>query len=385
MLVEVLPNEPASAVMLSDKHCLTDLREWLIVKYNRITGVQTVTTVPLPSAVGLSLIAWHTTGVAMLFKVSGGRVVARTSVGAGTGSYVDPYSVRVWDPVLRRYLNLRRIIMGGYALAWYINPADPDNRLTDLGPDAAVDQTAGDGSSLIAKIYDFEEDAIDDYDPRRDGIGILKSTPTVFNGAVTTRARWHIVSFDLGSDATTSLTTGISATDQDFEVDSIMGFPDPDSGAFPFLAWIDQGSNREVIAVLSMIGALWHVLRGQSGTEPIIHEAGAPVGREGGEPWAGFPFPYSWPEGEQWASDELAELSKPRIDLDVHVAHFRDDQLTIDYGSTHAVNVATEGAAGRWVGTGRAIGWSTNPGHAPSADDPAPPGGETEVVLEWQA
>jgi len=386
-LVEVLPNEPASAVMLSDKHNALDLREWLVVKYNRVTGVQTMTTVPLPSAAGLSLIAWHTTGVVMMFKVSGGRIIARQSVGAGTGAYVDPYSVRVWDPIDRRYRNLRRIISGPYALAWYINPGDADNRLTDLGPDAAVDQAAGDGSSFIGKVYDFEEDAIDDYDPRRDGIGALLARRTIFNGAETWRPRWHVVSFASGADATTNLTSGISATEQDIEVDSNFGFPDPDLDAdeFPFLAWIDQGSNKEIVLVLSMFGTLWHVLRGQAGTDAIVHEAGAPVGREGVDAWPGFPFPYTWPEGEQWAAEELAELSKPRIDLGVHVAHFRDDQLTLDYGSMHAVDVATEGAPGRWVGTGRAIGWSTAPGHNPSAGDPTPPGGETEVVLEWQA
>ncbi len=373
-LVETYPGVPASAVMISDKHSQLDLREWLIVRYDRVSGIQTVECVAIPSVIGLSLVKWHNTGVVMLFTVSGGRITSRRSIAAGDGAYVDPYSVRVWDPIDHVYRNLRRIISGPI---WgtYINPGDADNRLTDLGPDAAIDQAAGDGSSLIGKVYDFEEDAIDDYDPRRDGIGLLKSVFTVYNGMQTSRARWHIVSFDTGGDATTSLTVGISATDQDFEVDSILGFPDPDSEplAFPFAATIDQGSNKEIVLVLSMIGALWHVLRGQNGTEAIIHEAGAPVGREGAETWPGFPFAYTWPEGEEWAAEELAELSHPRIDLGVHVSHFRDDQLTIDYGSTHAVDVATEGPPARWVGTDkRAIGWSTGDG-------------ETEAVLEWDA
>jgi len=383
MLVEVLPNEPASAVMLSNRHSQLNLREWMIVRYNRVTGVQTVSVVAIPTVAGASLVEWHKSGGVTIYRVSGGRVISRQTLSGAGGGYVDPYNVRVYDPIARRYRNLRRIISGTWALAWYVDPGEIGNTFVDLGPDAAVDQAAGDGSSFIGKMYDFETDKIDDYDPRRDGIGTLKAVPTVFFGAETSRARWHIVSFDIGGDATTALTVGISATDQDFEVDSIMGFPDPDTGV-PFVAWIDQGSNREVVLVLSMIGALWHVLRGQNGAEAIIHEAGAPVGREGAEAWAGFPFPYSWPEGAQWAADELAELSKPRIDLDIHVAHFRGDQLTIDYGSTHAVNVATEGAVGRWIGTGRAIGWSTNPGHNPSADDPTPPSGETEVVLEWE-
>jgi hypothetical protein len=369
-LVEVMPNEPASAVMISEKSSMHNLREWLIVTYDRVAGVQSVGVWAIPTVVGASLIHWTTASTVTVYKVSGGRIVSRAPEGP-TGAFVDPYSVRVWDPVAKRYRNLRRIINGDWALAYYIDPADTHNVLTDLGPDAAIDTVSGDGSSLIAKMYDFEADLIDNYDPRRDGIGILKAAPTVFFGAETSRARWHVTSFDVGGGASTSLTTGISATAADFEVDSIMGFPDPVTGV-PFLATIGSGSTLEVVLVLSMLGAEWHVLRGQSGTEAIIHEAGSPVGRTGVDAWAGFPFPYTWPEGAQWAADELAELSKPRIDLGVHVSHFRGDQLTLDYGSTHAIDVATEGVPARWVGTGRAIGWSTGDG-------------ETECVLEWDA
>jgi hypothetical protein len=373
-LVEVWPDPhgPASAVMISDKHQEIDLREWLIVTYNRVTGVQWVGVYAIPAIVGASLVRWTGQLGITLYKVSGGRVIDRRHPASSTtGTFVDPYSVRVYDPAVHRYRNLRRIINGPDALAWWMDPAEQGNTLIDLGPEAAIDQVAGDGSSLIGKMYDFEEDAIDDYDPRRDGIGILRGGFSVYDGMQTSRARWHIVSFDTGSEATTSLTVGISAVDQDFEVDSIMGFPDPDTGV-PFLATIDQGSNKEFVLVLSMLGALWHVLRGQNGTEAIIHEAGAPVGREGGETWAGFPFPYTWPEGAEWAADELAELSKPHILLDAHVSHFRGDQLTIAYGSTHAVNLATEGAPGRWVGAARVIGWSTDAA-----------GAETECVVEW--
>jgi len=370
MLVELRPNEPASAVMLSYRANLLNLREWMVVRYNRVTGVQTVEVVAIPTVAGLSLVQWSIAGSITLYRVSGGRVIGR-STRTGGSAFVDPYTVRVWDPIARRYRNLRRIISGPLALAYYIDPADKDNRLTDLGPDAAVDQAAGDGSSFIGKMYDFEEDAIDDYDPRRDGVGVLRAAPTIFNGEVVTRPRWHIDSFDVGGGAQTALTEGISATDQDFEVDSTFGFPDPETGV-PFYAQIDDGSNAEIVQVVSMVGSLWHVLRGQQGTEAIIHEAGASVKRSGAEAWDGFPFPYSWPEGEQWAAEELAVLSKPRIDLDAHVSHFRGDQLTVGYGTTHAVDVDTEGPTGRWTGTGRAIGWSTDAA-----------AGETELVLEW--
>lgn len=388
-LVEVRPEEPASAVMISETSSQINLREWLIVRYNRVTGVQNVTVWAIESATGLSLVKWEVdAGGTTLFRVSGDRVVSRSTI-AATGAFVDPYNTPVWDPVARRTRQLRRIINGPFALAYYIDPADGDNSFVDLGVDAAISTTSGDGSSLISKVYPFERFAIEDWDPRRDGIGQRLARPTVFFGAETSRPRWHLVSFNVGGDANTSLTHGISSGEQDIEVDSIHGFPDPDLDTieFPFLAAIDDGLNEEQVLVVSMIGTLWHVIRGQGGTDPIIHEAGASIRRFGAEDWEGFPWTderRAWPEGEQWAREELEELSKPRIDLDVHVAHFRGDQLTVDYGSMHAVDVATEGPAGRWSGEGRVIGWSTDPGHAPTADDPTPPGGDTEVVLEWQ-
>jgi hypothetical protein len=384
-LVEVRDNEPASAVMISEGHSQINLREWLIVRYNRVTGVQNVTVWAIETAKGVELIKWNLSGSATLYKVSGDRIIDRSTI-SDTGAFVDPYNTRIYDPVARRYRELRRIINGPFALAYYIDPAAHDNSFVDLGVDAAISTTAGDGSSLISKMYDFERFAIENWDPRRDGIGARLARPTVFFGSETTRPRWHVVSFDVGGDANTALTHGISASETDIEVDSIFGFPDPDLNAdeFPFLVSIDDGLDEEDVLVLSMTGTLWHIVRAQNGTTAIIHEGGAPVRRFGADAWPGFPFPYTWPEGKQWAEEELAELSKPRIDVNVHVAHFRDDQLTIDYGSTHAVDVSTEGAPGRWIGTGRIIGWSTDPGHNPTADDPTPPGGETEVILEWQ-
>ncbi len=375
-LVEVRENEPASAVMISEQSSQINLREWLIVRYNRVTGVKNVTVWAIETVAGASLIKWNLTGSATLYKVSGGRVVSRSTIST-TGAFVDPYNVRVYDPIARRYRNLRRIINGPFALAYYIDSADPDNAFVDLGSDAAISQRAGDGSSLIDKTYPFELLAIGNWDPRRDGIGALLARPTVYFGAPTTRPRWHIVSFNVGGSASTALTSGISAGDQDFEVDSIFGFPDPDLDTveFPFLVTIDDGLSMELVLVLSMTGTLWHVLRGQGGTDAIIHESGAPVARSGSDKWDGFPWApelLAWPEGQEWAAEELAELSKQRIDIDLHVIHDYGDQLTINYGSLHPINVPSEGPPGRWVGVGRAIGWSTNPD-----------GGETELITEW--
>jgi hypothetical protein len=372
-LVEI-DGEPASAIMLSDKACMVNLREWLLVRYNRASGVQTVETQAMPSVAGASLVKWNVgAGGAVLYQASGGRVTARSTI-ANTGAFVDPYTTPIYDPVLKRTLNMRRVISGSRALVSYVYQSDPDNTFVDLGPDAAVAQAAGDGSSFIGKVYDFEEDRIDDYDPRRDGIGVRKASASVFDGKESSKPRWHIASFNVGGDAATGLTSGISATETAIEMDSIDGFPDPDvdASSFPFLVAIDSGSNKEIVKVLGMSGTLWNVVRGQGGTEAIIHEGGATVGREGAPAWPGFPFPYSWPEGAAWASDELAEVSKPLIRVQAHVSHFRGDQLTIGYGSTHAVDVASEGPPGRWVGTERAIGWSTDAVN-----------GETEVVGEW--
>jgi len=386
-LVEVWPDphEPASAVMISYNKNKVNLREWLIVTYNRKTGVQWVGVWPiLPTAffAGMSLVRWTSSWGITLYRVSGGRIVGRrTPAGSGTGTFVAAYSVRIWDPVARRYRNLRQIVNGPDALAWWMDPADTRNKLTDLGPEAALDQRAGDGSSLIGKVYPFERRAIERWDPRRDGAGALLARPTIFNGAVTSRPRWHIVSFDMGEDATTSMPAGLAAaapgTIVTIEVESIFGFPDPDldPDQFPWTGAIDEGLSEEQFIVRSpgdMVGTAWTIVRGANGTEAILHEPGATVRRVGVPAWDGYPWPdpTPWPEGEQWAQEMLAVLSKERVDLNVHIVH-DGGQLTVGYGSTHAVNVATEGPPTRWVGTGRAIGWSTGDG-------------ETEIVLEWQ-
>jgi len=384
MLVEVMPDEPASAVMLSYRKNKVNLRQWLIVRYNRQTGEQSVGVWPILATAmvqGSSLVRWTTTGTVTLYRVSSGKVISRTTGTAGTDIFVAPYSVRVWDPVARRYRMLRQIINGTNALKWWIDPADRRNVLVDLGPEAALDQRQGDGSTFIGKVYPFERLAIERWDPRRDGVGALIARPTVFNGEVLTGPRWHIVSFDMGGDASTSLLAGLAAvapgTVDTIEVESIFGFPDADLDAdqFPWTGAIDDGLSEEQFLVRSpsdMVGTEWTIVRGVNGTEAILHEPGATVRRVGVPAWDGYPWPdpTPWPEGEQWAQEMLAVLSKERVDLNVHIVH-DGGQLTVGYGSTHAVNVATEGPPTRWVGTGRAIGWSTGDG-------------ETELVLEWQ-
>jgi hypothetical protein len=390
-LVELQPDQPASAVMLSDKHSITNLREWLVVLYNRQTGVQSVGVVAIPSAAGISLVKWASSGTITIYHVSGGRIVGTATLGA-TGAYVDPYNIRVYDPVKKQYRNLRRIINGTYALAWYVDPADKRNSFVDMGVGAAIDQSSGDGSSLIDKIYGFERLAIENWDPRRDGIGQLLARPTIYFGEVTTRPRWHITSFNVGGGANTSLLHGIGAGSPGdvltIEVESVFGFPDPytEPDAFPWTGAFDEGLDEEQFTVVSpadMQGTEWTVRRGANGTDAILHEPGAPVRRISDVTWDGYPWPGEvkigdtwtvgadlWPEGVQWATDELAYLSKEKVSPDLHITHASGDQLTIDYGSTHATDVATEGRAGRWVGTDRIVGWSTGDG-------------ETECVGEW--
>jgi hypothetical protein len=391
-LVEVDPGEPASAVMLSDQSSLINLREWLIVTYLRRTGVQHVGVYGIPTVAGISLVRWALSGSTTLYTVSGRRVVDRDTLTGPTGAFVDPYNVRVWDPphtvsghlVPGQYRNLRRIINGPFALTGYVDPSDGDNTFTDLGPDAAISQAEGDGSSLISKVYDFEARRIQEWDPRRDGVGMLLGRPTVYFGAPTTRPRWHIVSFNVGGDFSTQLVQGIGASTagavQVIEVESYYGAPDPDrdTDQFPWTATIGEGLTEEQVTVRTpadMQGTEWTVVRGANGTDPILHEPGERVGRLSDEVWDGFPWApelAAWPEGRAWAEELLAELSRERVDLGLHVTHWYGDQLTIGYGTVHPVNVASEGVPERWIGAGRVIGWSTDAA-----------GGETEVVVEW--
>jgi hypothetical protein len=376
-LVETFPDTPAAAVMISDAQVINNLHEWLIVNYNRRTAVQSVGFFPFTTVAGASITRWQmsVSATTTFYTASGGRITGSHTFApdpdfgqTSTGNYVESFSTRLWDPFARRYRSLRRIIAGVF-FGEYLDPADPDLTFTNLGSGAAID--LGTLGELVGKIYDFERFNIDLWDPFRDGIGALLSLPTIFAGQVTTRARWHRVSYNAGTNATAQLMQGIGAASTDaqtkIEVDTIFGWPTPESKDFPFMASIDDGPDREDIKVIGMSGTEWTVLRGQNGTAAILHEPGAPVRRLGGATFDGIVFPFAWPEGQAWAETLLARLSRARSLLNVRVSmkRVRPSQLMI--GAPAPFDIVTERVGS---GTGRIIGSS-----------PDPYRGETEIIV----
>lgn len=381
-LVETYPNTPASAIMISDANCAYNLNVWLIVTYNRKTGSQGVGYWGIPSVAGASLSKAHIDDYdsTIIYTVSGTRIVAKETITIepgftpGSGWWVESYNVRFWDPFSRRYRYLRRILNGG-KFGKYIDPADPDITITDLGPGAAIDLDTL--SQLIGKIYDFELYNIDLWDPYRDGIGAFITKPSIFNGAPTTRPRWHLIPYSSGSSAATSLLLGISATDVNLEVVSAAGFPTPESDDFPFKVSIDDGLDREIVQVVGAAGLEWTVLRGQDGTTAVIHEAGAPLHRVGSTIPEGLtPLDPPWPEGEAYAQELLALMSVATTTIELDIANIDDAWRAADFGEILPVSITTEGINAGFDGTARVIGRSPDPFGAGG------PPGSMKVVLE---
>jgi hypothetical protein len=173
----------------------------------------------------------------------------------------------------------------------------------------------------------------------------------------TYRPRWHVVSYDVGDSASTSLVEGISSSDTSFEVTSILGFPDQ----FPFDITVDDGPAAEDMTVKAGLGADWTVTRGITPGRPaIIHEQGTAVKRLGGETWDGFVFDYDWPEGLAYATDQVNRLSKPLITISVKIVNTSNGWLTVKLGSTHHVSLTSEGVGAGWNGMVRVLGYATD-------------------------
>lgn len=382
-LVETYPNTPASAIMLSDARCSTNLSKWLIVTHNRQTGTTTVQYWGIPDAAGASMTQWHMGDLktSIFYTASGTRIVDRLSytvpvggITPGTGGFCESYNTRLYDPVAKRYRQLRRLISTPF-LGKFIDPADPDISMVNLGAGAGID--TGERSQLIGKVYDFELYNIDLWDPYRDGVGTYISKPSVFNGALTTMARWHIIPYSSGASASTSLVYGISATEQDLVMETAAGWPTPESEDFPYKASIDDGLDREVIQVIGSAGLQWHVLRGQDGTTAIIHEPGAPVHRVGSTVPDGLtPLDPPWPEGEAYALELLAMMSHATVTIELDIANIDDDWRAADFGDVLPVVLSTEGIDVGFDGTARVIGRSPDPFGAGG------PPGSMRVVLE---
>lgn len=371
-LLEIFPDEPVSGVMISDGHSLQNFRMWMIVEYDRLLGEQTVGVYPLPQTAGVSLVQWIFAATAgtqqTIYRVSAGRVVGTRVIDAPNTAYVAPYNVKIWYPAGNRYLNLRQFISTELSNGYWLDPSLSFNQFIDLGPEASLDYPDEGGSAFIGKMYDFEAYRVKDWDPRRDGVGELVAKKSAWAGGVTTRARWKIVSFDTGESASTQTIAGLSASDTQMEVQSVLGFP-PDPG---FQITVDDGPAAEDMLVTAMAGGEWTVIRGWNGTTATLHEPGVQVRRLGGGSWDGFAFPYEWPDGQEYANALVQKLSQPSITININVANVDDLWSSIQLGSVHPINLSTEGASAGWVGDTRVRGYAVDAA-----------AGKVELILDW--
>jgi len=379
-LVETFADTPASAIYISDARTEEPLFLWFIVTYNRATGAQGGGYWAFPLVEGAGMTRWHLANGQSytVYLASGGRIYRTftgtvSGGGSGTGGFLESYNTRLWDPFAKRYRDLRRILGGGAALTaddliGFMDPAQPGLVMTDLGPGAGIDMSTL--SSLIGKVYDFELLNIDKWDPRRDGVGAYLSQPSIFDGSPTTRPRWHIVSWGGVEGATTTIISGITETETQVEVGTNLGFPRDT----PFTVAIDDGPRTEIVTVNAIAGSLWTVARGQSGTDAIIHEAGAPVALvDTGQGFVTLPeIDPTWAAGQEFADALLARLSKARTLLNLRVAMPRTSPRDLERGSLCTIQITTEGNASGFTGTARVIGAS-----------PDPQSGETELVVEY--
>ena len=379
-ILERYAGRPVTGVMYSDETNRYNWREWLVVSYDRVTGIQELRAWPIPQIQGADIF-WCTIkpgAVVRFYRLSGTRVVQHGGSGLGTfdnsgnpngsGVAVAPWTQVVVEPGGRR-ISLRLIIQGVRQGVWWVDANDPGCDFASMSPGAAVDWGAA--GQFISKMYDFEQLNVGKWDPRRDGVGALLPRRSVFWSQITTAPRWHRVSYGVGADASTQLITGISAEDTDFEVGSSMGFPDLVANAAiraadpnrveavsKFDAQIEDGDAKEIVTVTGQVGSLWNVLRGQQGTTARIHEAGSTIAALPGEQFDGIHFPYSWPEGEAYAAALLAKMSKKQYEIVTNVVNRGDIWRSITLGSTHDVRIRTEGPPGGFDGSIRILGYA---------------------------
>lgn len=218
-------------------------------------------------------------------------------------------------------------------------------------------------------IFDFELDRFSDWDPRRDGVG-KKVTVTVVQGnAITTTTQWRVVPYgDRTTDASASLTLGVSAIDTNIPLDNVLAFPDP--GTKPFVATMDA----ESVLVTGFFGSTALVQRGYAGTTKAIHEASttfqytAPTqtltdGQGAGQttPVTPPPLAIPWPQGEAYATKFLSFVSKPKRLYDLQINNQNGDWANIHLGSIHTVNLTSEGKPPDGLtDTGRVIAMAPN-------------------------
>lgn len=401
-LVEV-KGEAASAVMIS-----RDQAQTLTVEYPvyAATPEQNVRRRWFSEAEGtLWLTSMSVHGYTYVYDVAGGVIIKRSTTpfdhsSATLSNYVATYA---WprddsagNPIVT-YHTIRRVVSltedgavteGMYfeptAGAWgktsgvfradgspvFTRPTIGDAPFLRLWKKAAPDLVEEE-TEYLGKMYEFERRRVADWDPRRDGIGVWRSKPTIVSNQISTRTRWHIEPFGEGGSFTTDLQYGISSSETKIYVGNAMQVP----STVPFYVSLGREPGLEVVTVTEVLGDEFTVVRGQMGTTALAHEQGASVKYEAAEEWDGIDLPpYEWPEGEEYAQDLVASLSRPLAAVDLDIANEDGSWPTVRIGSWHDVDLDTEGPLPGGVhGRARVIGY------APSEQE-----GRMRLVLEFE-
>ena len=212
-----------------------------------------------------------------------------------------------------------------------------------------------------ATVFDFEWRRMPEWDPRRDGVGKEVEVRTVIAGAVRTLLAWRLVPYGQGDqDFSTQLAYGITADAVNLPVVNAFGFPPA-----PFDAKI---GGDEWVRVTSISGNVLTVIRGQLNTTASIHEVGEEVAYEAPASAESDvteqvtdqlpPIEVPWPDGIAYANALLAKWSVPSRLLTVQLANIGGDWATVATGSTHTLDLQTEGPSAGVTGTVRVVGFA---------------------------
>lgn len=406
--------DPASSSMIGPP-----ISQILVTTYNRITGVQDTRRVFFSEADGqLYLLRMSVHGWVKTYSVRGGVIVgggkyhafdhSRATVSANQVRLMWPGEGPGSDHPTTTYHTLRKVIglteegtetegvwfdtndvRGPTTGPTFTRPTIGDPPYIIFTPFEAPNKVEL-NADFITKIWDFEQLRIRDWDPRRDGVGALLNKRTIVRNQPTTSERWHIVPWHVADDATTSLSTGINATQTEIAVESIFSLPTADK--LPFILTIGDSPANEDVEVTQIRGTLLTVKRGRNGTTAIVHEVGEPVRYalpEGEERWDGFVVHQKvvaadgterlmldgqplWPEGEAWAAELLTRINLAAKRISFPVINRDSAWSTIRLGSRHTITITSEGRPGGITGTVRVIGYS-----------PDAVAGVMQVVLEW--
>jgi hypothetical protein len=212
-----------------------------------------------------------------------------------------------------------------------------------------------------ATVFDFEWRRMPEWDPRRDGIGKELEVRTVIAGEVRTVTAWRLVPYGQGDqDYSSQLAYGITAAATNLPVLNAFGYPPA-----PFDAKV---GGDEWVRVTAVTGNVLTAIRGQQGTTASIHEVGeevaytAPASSVADVPEEQTdqlqPIEIPWPDGLAFANALLAKWSVPSRLLTVQLANIGGGWATVAMGSTHTVNLQTEGLDAGITGTVRVLGFA---------------------------